>query len=162
MNHLDPKQLSFVIYLVLRMHQFQKNSLLNDKLKCKVPTFCSDMVQPDMTKYLETCVYQVNVLFLAIDPRPLSVSFKNSPLIVTPLNWSLTMSIYKYLAILGTLTVLILCTTVEGKINFVSPTKFYNLHTVFPRIVSKESILFWKLECSKYSREETIVVVFTF
>ena len=28
--------------------------------------------------------------------------------------------------------------------------------TVFPRIVSAETILFWKLECSKYSREETI------
>ena len=60
--------------------------------------------------------------------HPLSVSFK----IVTPSNWSLTMSIYKYLAILGTLTVLILCTTVAGKINplpnstiYISKKKFY-------------------------------------
>ena len=29
-------------------------------------------------------------------------------------------------------------------------------HTVFPRIVSAETILFWKLECGNYSREETI------
>ena len=28
MNHLDPKRLSFVIYLVLRIHQFQKYHLL--------------------------------------------------------------------------------------------------------------------------------------
>ena len=28
--------------------------------------------------------------------------------------------------------------------------------TVFPQIVSAETILFWKLECSKYSWEETI------
>ena len=28
--------------------------------------------------------------------------------------------------------------------------------TVFPRIVSAETILFWKLKCGKYSREETI------
>ena len=28
--------------------------------------------------------------------------------------------------------------------------------TVFPRIVSAETILFWKLECGNYSREETI------
>jgi hypothetical protein len=28
MDHLDPKWLSFVIYLVLRMHQFQKYHLL--------------------------------------------------------------------------------------------------------------------------------------
>ena len=28
MDHLDPKQLGFVIYLVLRMHQFQKYHLL--------------------------------------------------------------------------------------------------------------------------------------
>ena len=27
-------------------------------------------------------------------------------------------------------------------------------HTVFPRIVSAETILFWKLECGNYSREE--------
>ena len=31
------------------------------------------------------------------------------------------------------------------------------LATVFPRIVSAETILFWKLECGKYSREETIL-----
>ena len=31
-----------------------------------------------------------------------------------------------------------------------------NLNTVFPRIVSAETILFWMLECGKYSREETI------
>ena len=31
-----------------------------------------------------------------------------------------------------------------------------NLCTVFPRIVSAETILFWKLECGNYSREETI------
>ena len=30
------------------------------------------------------------------------------------------------------------------------------MYTVFPRIVSTETILFWKLECGKYSREETI------
>ena len=30
--------------------------------------------------------------------------------------------------------------------------------TVFPRIVSAGTILFWKLKCSKYSREETIVL----
>ena len=30
------------------------------------------------------------------------------------------------------------------------------LDTVFPRIVSAETILFWKLECGNYSREETI------
>ena len=29
-------------------------------------------------------------------------------------------------------------------------------NTVFPRIVSAETILFWKLECGKYSREESI------
>ena len=29
MNHLDPKRLSFVIYLVLRIHQFQKYHLLS-------------------------------------------------------------------------------------------------------------------------------------
>jgi hypothetical protein len=28
MDHLDPKQLGFVIYLVLRIHQFQKYHLL--------------------------------------------------------------------------------------------------------------------------------------
>ena len=28
--------------------------------------------------------------------------------------------------------------------------------TVFPRIVSAETILFWKLKCGNYSREETI------
>ena len=28
--------------------------------------------------------------------------------------------------------------------------------TVFPRIVSAETILFWKLDCGNYSREETI------
>ena len=28
--------------------------------------------------------------------------------------------------------------------------------TVFPRIVSAETILFWKLDCDHYSREETI------
>ena len=28
--------------------------------------------------------------------------------------------------------------------------------TVFPQIVSAETILFWKLECGKCSREETI------
>ena len=31
-----------------------------------------------------------------------------------------------------------------------------NLDTVFPRIVSAETIVFWKLECGNYSREETI------
>ena len=30
-------------------------------------------------------------------------------------------------------------------------------NTVFPRIISAETILFWKLKCGKYSREETIV-----
>ena len=30
------------------------------------------------------------------------------------------------------------------------------LYTVFPRIVSAETILFWKLDCDHYSREETI------
>ena len=30
------------------------------------------------------------------------------------------------------------------------------LFTVFPRIVSAETILFWKLKCGNYSREETI------
>jgi hypothetical protein len=29
--------------------------------------------------------------------------------------------------------------------------------TVFPRIVSAETILFWRLGCDKYSREESIV-----
>ena len=29
--------------------------------------------------------------------------------------------------------------------------------TVFPRIVSAETILFWKSECGNYSREETIL-----
>ena len=29
-------------------------------------------------------------------------------------------------------------------------------NTVFPRIVSAETILFWKLDCDHYSREETI------
>ena len=33
----------------------------------------------------------------------------------------------------------------------------FSLGTVFPRIVSAETILFWKLECGKYSREETAV-----
>ena len=32
----------------------------------------------------------------------------------------------------------------------------FTLYTVFPRIVSAETILFWKLECGNYSREETI------
>ena len=32
--------------------------------------------------------------------------------------------------------------------------------TVFPRIVSVETSLFWRLECGKYSREETIVLRF--
>ena len=31
-----------------------------------------------------------------------------------------------------------------------------SLRTVFPRIVSAETILFWKLKCRKYSREESI------
>ena len=35
-------------------------------------------------------------------------------------------------------------------------TIFKKIYTVFPRIVSAETILFWKLECGKYSREETI------
>ena len=30
------------------------------------------------------------------------------------------------------------------------------LGTVFQQIVSVETILFWKLECGNYSREETI------
>ena len=30
------------------------------------------------------------------------------------------------------------------------------LSKVFPQIVSAETILFWKLDCGKYSREETI------
>ena len=30
------------------------------------------------------------------------------------------------------------------------------IYTVFPRIVSAETILFWKLKCGNYSREETI------
>ena len=30
------------------------------------------------------------------------------------------------------------------------------INTVFPRIVSAETILFWKLDCGNYSREETI------
>ena len=34
-------------------------------------------------------------------------------------------------------------------------TKFFLIY-LFPRIVSAETILFWKLECGKYSREETI------
>ena len=32
----------------------------------------------------------------------------------------------------------------------------YKEATVFPRIVSAETILFWKLQCGKYSRVETI------
>ena len=32
-----------------------------------------------------------------------------------------------------------------------------NTYTVFPQIVSAETILFWKLLSGKYSREETIV-----
>ena len=28
--------------------------------------------------------------------------------------------------------------------------------TVFPRIVSAETIVFWKLKCGNYSKEETI------
>ena len=35
-----------------------------------------------------------------------------------------------------------------------SPLKVY---TVFPYIVAAATILFWKFECGKYSREETIV-----
>ena len=31
-----------------------------------------------------------------------------------------------------------------------------NGHTVFPHIVASATILFWKLECGNYSREETI------
>ena len=34
--------------------------------------------------------------------------------------------------------------------------KLHFLNTVFPRIVSAETILFWKLDCGKYSSEETI------
>ena len=34
--------------------------------------------------------------------------------------------------------------------------KIVNMYTVFPRIVSAETILFWKLKCGNYSREETI------
>ena len=30
------------------------------------------------------------------------------------------------------------------------------INTVFPRILSAETILFWKLECGNYSKEETI------
>ena len=32
----------------------------------------------------------------------------------------------------------------------------FGKYTVFPRIVSAETILFWKLKCGNYSREETI------
>ena len=31
-------------------------------------------------------------------------------------------------------------------------------NTVFPRIVSAETILFWRLECDNYSKEETPVL----
>ena len=41
------------------------------------------------------------------------------------------------------------------KTYFLNPKYKYVL-TVFPRIVSAETILFWKLECGNYSREETI------
>ena len=34
--------------------------------------------------------------------------------------------------------------------------QWYIWNTVFPRIVSAETILFWKLYCGNYSREETI------
>ena len=37
-----------------------------------------------------------------------------------------------------------------------SDNKFTIQDTVFPQIVSAETILFWKLECGNYSREETI------
>ena len=43
----------------------------------------------------------------------------------------------------------------ENKFNTIFFVK-NNLITVFPRIVSAETILFWKLGCGKYSREETI------
>ena len=33
-------------------------------------------------------------------------------------------------------------------------------NTVFPRIVSAETILFWKLDCDHYSREETILLFY--
>jgi len=39
---------------------------------------------------------------------------------------------------------------------FNSENIFWKKYTVFPRIVSAETILFWKLECGKYSREGTI------
>ena len=34
------------------------------------------------------------------------------------------------------------------------------VHTVFPRIVSAETIFFWKLKCGNYSKEETINLLF--
>ena len=37
MDRLDPKWSGFVIYLVLRMHQFQKYHLLCNKLSCSNP-----------------------------------------------------------------------------------------------------------------------------
>ena len=33
MDHIDPKRLGFVIYLVLRMHQFQKYHLLSSLME---------------------------------------------------------------------------------------------------------------------------------
>ena len=35
-------------------------------------------------------------------------------------------------------------------------TTYHNLRTVFPHIVAAATILFWKLECGNYSKEETI------
>ena len=35
-------------------------------------------------------------------------------------------------------------------------SKLMQIPTVIPQIVSTETSLFWKLECGKYSREETI------
>ena len=41
-------------------------------------------------------------------------------------------------------------------LKLLSGKKPQKVNTVFPRIVSVETILFWKLRCDKYSREETI------
>ena len=81
MDQLDPKQLNFMIYLVLRMHQFQKYYLLNAfqpqhcltiflfslqdscqkgwRLFSIIAAYfnCSEVLKPYLFKYLETSAY---------------------------------------------------------------------------------------------------------
>ena len=54
MNHLDPKRLSFVIYLVLRIHQFQKYhllSLITFRQKSQPPKIFKNLIHIDIISY---------------------------------------------------------------------------------------------------------------